>query len=92
VIWSNACSSSSWKLSFIYSLFSIGACTFSTMISHQRPFRVIYAILLLTNSALLNAEMILICKKNPVPNWLEKCIIICCLISLPFPPNLLYSH
>jgi len=43
------------------------ACTSSTMISHQRSFRAIYDILLLTNSTLLTANLIPLCTKKPVP-------------------------
>ena len=65
------------KLSFKSSPFStLGTCTFRTMILHQRPLKIIYDILSLTNSTLLTADTILRCTKNPVPNlW----------FSCPFP-------
>ena len=55
-------------LPFESSLFySLGACTFRTMISHQRPLRTIYDILSLTNSTLLTASTNLWCTNILFP-------------------------
>jgi hypothetical protein len=50
--WLNTCSSS------LYELFSVGACKFRKIISHQQPLRVIYDILSLINSTLLTAHTV----------------------------------
>jgi hypothetical protein len=47
---SNTCSSSSLNLSILSIFSSVGAWTFRTMISHQRPLSIMYNILSLTNS------------------------------------------
>jgi hypothetical protein len=40
------------------------ACTFRTIILHQRPLNIIYDIVSLANFTLLNADMIFFCTKN----------------------------
>ena len=68
--WWKTCSNSSERLSFESSHFSsLGACTFRTMILHQRPLRTICDILSLTNPTLLIDDTIPRCTKYPVPNW-----------------------
>jgi len=87
------------KLSFVSSLFSsLGACTFRTMILHQRPLRTIYDTLSLTNSTLSTADTILWCTKKNL-FLIDDCRflfhrknIIPCTYSAPFvPPNLLHT-
>ena len=71
------CCNSSQKLFFESSVFSsLGACTFRTMVIHQRSFRAIYNILSRTNSTVLTADSVLWCTKSSVPNW---------WFSFPFP-------
>jgi len=75
--WSKPRYNPSYKMSFELSLFfTVGECTFRTMMLYQRPLKTMFYILSLTNSTLLTADNILWCKKNPVPNlW----------FSFPFP-------
>ena len=63
--WSKTYSNSSNKLSFETSVFSsLGACALKTMISHQRPLRIIYDILTITKSTLLTADTFHSCTKK----------------------------
>jgi len=57
------------KLYFESSLFSsLVSYTYGIMMLHQRPLRIIYDTLSLTDSTLLTADIILRFTKNPVPN------------------------
>jgi len=76
--WSKTCSKSSHKLFFESSLFfSLGACTFRTMIFYQLTLRTIYDTLLLTNSTLLTADTVL---------WYTKKSCSQLMIIVFFPP------
>lgn len=72
-------------------------CTFITVILHQQSLRTICDTLLLTNSAVWTADIILWCTKVPVPNWFYSLvignnIILCSYCAQFAPPNLLFAH
>jgi hypothetical protein len=71
--WSNTRSNLPSNQSFTSLLLSSqGVCIFRIIILHLQPLNIIYIILLLTNSTLLTADMILLCMKKPIPNsWLS---------------------